>query len=105
MLRAMSLVIMLERARRSAAMLMGRRSSLMRTFFLYGGISLLAGLSLLTSQMIVEHIPSRNPHLEQATNEPRSEMRNGEGATDRITLLIVVPLLVVTCIQLWRNPL
>jgi len=75
----------------------------MRTIFLYGGIFLLAGLSLLTSQMIVEHIPSPGPQLEQDV-ELRSEMRSGEGTTDRITLLFVVPLLVVACIQLWRNP-
>jgi len=77
----------------------------MRTFFLYGGIFLLAGLSLLTSQMIVEHIPSAGPQVSQAADDFRSEMRSGEGTTDRITLLIVVPLLVVACIQLWRNPL
>ena len=76
----------------------------MRTFFLYGGVFLLAGLSLLTSQMIVEHMPSRGSQLEQSV-ELRSEMRSGEGTTDRITLLIVVPLLVVACVQLWRNPL
>jgi hypothetical protein len=94
---------MLERLAVARRMLMGRRY-LMRTIFLYGGIFLLAGLSLLTSQMIVEHIPSPGPQLDQAV-ELRGEMRSAEGTTDRITLLIVVPLLVVACIQLWRNPL
>ena len=94
--------IFLEQPAVALRMLMGRRF-LMRTFFLYGGVFLLAGLSLLTSQMIVEHMPSRGSQLEQAV-ELRSEMRSGEGTTDRITLLIVVPLLVVACVQLWRNP-
>ena len=80
----------------------------MRTLILCGAVFLLAGLSLLTSQLIVEHIPDHSapPRVAQTAAGKHSEMRRdyGENTTNRGTLLIVLPLLVVVCIQLWRNP-
>ena len=76
-----------------------------RTAFLYGGIFLLAGLSALTSQMIVGHMPAPMSEVTQTSTVFVADvgMAGRDEATDLATVLIVAPLLVVVVIQMWRN--
>jgi hypothetical protein len=75
------------------------------TAFLYGGIFLLAGLSSLTSQTIVAHMPAPKPQAAQTSGGAFVEVRvaGREETTDLATALITVPFLVVVFIQMWRN--
>jgi hypothetical protein len=78
---------------------------LRRSASLYGGIFLLAGLSSLTSQMIVAHMPAPKPQATQTSGRAFVDvgLAGREEATDLTTVLIVAPLLVVVFVQMWRN--
>jgi hypothetical protein len=75
------------------------------TAFLYGGIFLLAGLSSLTSQMIVAQAPAPKPQATQTSGGAFVDVRvaGREETTDLSAAFIVAPLLVVVFIQMWRN--
>jgi len=78
---------------------------LRRNAFLYGGIFLLAGLSSLTSQMIVAHMPAPKPQATQTSGGAFVDVgvAGRDETTDLATALVVAPLLVAVFIQMWRN--